>query len=460
MTTIDFATFDKFGRKDFADRLTKVITAFYPFYSEAFVLSLNARFGSGKTTFLKMWQNQLEEDDKLFKVVYINAWETDFDDEPIIPIISALLDSLDTKEKPLKTNLKKALGTLALYTNGVIDHVTGINVIEGSEKAGKAVEAQDLEKAGEEIFKEYSFKKDAYKQLRDALSNYVSKLDNKPLIVLVDELDRARPNYSVKFLEAIKHIFSVKGICFVLAVDKGQLEQSVRQIYGGVDFENYYRRFITREAQLPELKNIDLIPFIQQLSKDFFDEKTSNGINFAFNKQSQNEVINFIESTCKKFDFAPREIESLFRMFTQIMAVSTVGKTALESWISMTVLMIAISIKSPDLYKKLGLTKVSPKALYEYLSSIYSNDRTALYVYQLALSFNMHGEDNESGNLKEILATYALINGLIGSEINETQREQILQDLRRQVSTWPRYPTRPMFQELYEHIENWREFLS
>jgi len=55
-----FDSFDKFNRKPFAERLTRVLTKFYPFYDEAFVLSLNARFGSGKTTFLKMWKHDLE----------------------------------------------------------------------------------------------------------------------------------------------------------------------------------------------------------------------------------------------------------------------------------------------------------------------------------------------------------------------------------------------------------------
>jgi hypothetical protein len=77
---ITFDDFDKFQRKDFADRLTTVISTFYPFHDEVFVLSLNAKFGNGKTTFLKMWQHQLEQTG--YQTIFINAWETDFDDEP------------------------------------------------------------------------------------------------------------------------------------------------------------------------------------------------------------------------------------------------------------------------------------------------------------------------------------------------------------------------------------------
>ncbi|MCA9465118.1 MAG: hypothetical protein KC643_06695 [Nitrospira sp.] len=70
---LTFQSFDKFQRKQFADRLTTVIAKFYLFHDEAFALSLNAKFGSGKTTFLKMWQNQLKEDD--FTVMdFLRIW--------------------------------------------------------------------------------------------------------------------------------------------------------------------------------------------------------------------------------------------------------------------------------------------------------------------------------------------------------------------------------------------------
>ena len=120
MVTMTFQDFDKFDRKPFAERLTKVVTTFYPFYSEAFVLSLNAKFGSGKTTFLKMWQSYLQAEHKI-EVLYINAWATDYDDAPILPITSALLDHVAPTgaSKDLKKSLRQVLGTLAL---------TGINV--------------------------------------------------------------------------------------------------------------------------------------------------------------------------------------------------------------------------------------------------------------------------------------------------------------------------------------------
>lgn len=100
-----FDGYDKFNRKEFADKLTKTIKTFYPFYDDAFVLSLNAKFGSGKTTFLEMWKHDLEREKHNMEVIYINAWKSDFDDEPIVPIISSILKHI-TSNSTLSEEMK------------------------------------------------------------------------------------------------------------------------------------------------------------------------------------------------------------------------------------------------------------------------------------------------------------------------------------------------------------------
>ena len=52
--------------------------------------------------------------------------------------------------------------------------------------------------------------------------------ENRPLMVMIDELDRCRPSYAVELLEVAKHLFSVDRIVFVLAVNCDQLAHSVK----------------------------------------------------------------------------------------------------------------------------------------------------------------------------------------------------------------------------------------
>ena len=95
-------------------------------------------------------------------------------------------------------------------------------------------------------------KKALFDKLNKSLADCVEELKEKPLVIMVDELDRARPDYAVKFLETLKHFFQTKGIVFILAVDKAHLESSVKSLYGSdINFPEYYRKFVHRNVSLP-----------------------------------------------------------------------------------------------------------------------------------------------------------------------------------------------------------------
>jgi len=73
-----------------------------------------------------------------------------------------------------------------------------------------------------------------------------------PLVFFVDELDRCRPSYAIEFLEMAKHLFSVQGTVFVLAINAAQLANAIRALYGEkFDAERYLRRFVDVQLDLP-----------------------------------------------------------------------------------------------------------------------------------------------------------------------------------------------------------------
>ena len=75
----------------------------------------------------------------------------------------------------------------------------------------------------------------------------------KPLVIVIDELDRCRPTYAVSLIEKIKHLFSAKNIVFVLVLNLQQLEESIKGIYGqNIDAHTYLQKFINIETTLPK----------------------------------------------------------------------------------------------------------------------------------------------------------------------------------------------------------------
>ena len=109
--------------------------------------------------------------------------------------------------------------------------------------------------AFENEVEEYDKKKKSVSDFRQSLSEFIANTnERKPLIFIIDELDRCRPNYAVSVLEQIKHFFSVSNIVFVLSIDKEQLGNAIKGVYGSdnIDSNEYLRRFIDLEYSIPE----------------------------------------------------------------------------------------------------------------------------------------------------------------------------------------------------------------
>jgi hypothetical protein len=246
----------------------KILTQFVARLEEPFVLAVDSPWGSGKTTFLKMWLQFLKNQG--FPCLYFNAWQNDFSDSALISLIGEIGDAIkklrlgkeqttaaqQAFEKAKKTGAalaKTALpAAIKLATAGVLDI--------------SAIKVEDIANLAEELTKQqiekYQSAKKTIAHFRKELADLVSVIRQKsgdqkakPIIFVIDELDRCRPPYALELLEKIKHLFSVEGLVFVLAIDRQQLGESVKCLYGqGLDADNYLRRFIDLEYRLPAAK--------------------------------------------------------------------------------------------------------------------------------------------------------------------------------------------------------------
>jgi predicted KAP-like P-loop ATPase len=94
----------------------------------------------------------------------------------------------------------------------------------------------------EEEISKYTDKKQSLSSFKKELKKFIDEeCDGKPLVFIIDELDRCKPDYAVNVLECIKHFFSVEGIVFVLSIDKEQLCNAVKGFYGSdsIDSSSY-----------------------------------------------------------------------------------------------------------------------------------------------------------------------------------------------------------------------------
>lgn len=238
----------KLDRKKYANVLTDLVGGF----GTGFVLAINSEWGTGKTTFVKMWRQDLQNAG--FETLYFNAWENDFESNPLVAIMSELKSLSKNKTVKFKSLVQKgavltknlAPAVIRALANRYIDQQT---LLDGLENASKAV-AEILEKEIEA----FANRKRELGDFRKDLESFLNRgVGDKPVIFFIDELDRCRPSYAVEVLEHMKHFFAVNGIVFVLAIDKEQLGHAVRGVYGSerLNADEYLRRFIDLEYSIP-----------------------------------------------------------------------------------------------------------------------------------------------------------------------------------------------------------------
>lgn len=245
---------DLLGRKEPAEILTHLVGSI----EGPCVLAVDAAWGAGKTTFLRIWSQHLRNQG--FPVVEFNAWETDHSGDPFVALSSELTEGLqECKDEPLAQKIdetKKAAkevfrravpGAIRVATAGILD-------------VGPLMEkevGQALASYAKVRLSEYQEAQKSVNTFRNVLQDMAGTLSeahvNRPLIVVIDELDRCRPSYAVELLEVAKHLFSVENIVFVLAVNRSELGHSINALYGSeFDAEGYLRRFFDVDFRLPK----------------------------------------------------------------------------------------------------------------------------------------------------------------------------------------------------------------
>ncbi|MBW4966160.1 KAP family NTPase [Pseudoalteromonas sp. CR1] len=246
-----------------------------------YVLNLNAEWGAGKTYFLKRWSQELIVN---YPVVYIDAWQQDYSDDPFLTVIAGIIKQLQLQAK---FNIKIPKSAVSMFkavapaiAQGLTKKISGIDLDElhtllfsddeidteqkqSSNKPSGSDFSPAVKALAQNLIKDHEAKNKSIEVIKSKLADWVSKFEKQegkslPIFIFIDELDRCRPSYAVEMLETIKHIFDVKGIVFVVATDTEQLQHTIKSIYGeGFDAKIYLGRFFNSRYSLkrPVLKD-------------------------------------------------------------------------------------------------------------------------------------------------------------------------------------------------------------
>lgn len=237
---------DAIGRRTQAERLTRLVERI----EGPCVIALDAPYGAGKTTFLRMWAQKLRNEG--FRVAEFNAWTSDFDGKPFNALAAQIVDAIDDADSDNAVNkavdkLKGALVKVAAFAPMISLAMPEVAVDLDS---ANFVSAANVRLPIDALRSKSKEKEKSIQDIRDALAEYTDKKGR--LVVLIDELDRCRPPYAIETLEVAKHIFNADGVVFALGLHRQQLTASIKAVYGqDFDAVGYLERFFDLSASLP-----------------------------------------------------------------------------------------------------------------------------------------------------------------------------------------------------------------
>ena len=301
---------DKLNRKDSIEDLSKLIIS----STEPLVLSINASWGSGKTTFVKLWQTYLKKKCGV-NSIYFSAWEDDFSKEPLISILGEMNNYIE-KNFNVNTAVPKGFKKALNLTGKVLKRGVPI-VIKGATAglidAPQIVEytiAAISEESVKTLIENYSDDKNVLIKFKEAIEKVLNEMDEeKSFVIFIDELDRCRPLYSIELLERIKHVFGIKKLIFVLSIDKSQLCESIKSQYGNINANSYLKRFIDLEYTL---SNPTINQFCDYLYERFEIDKILQSKAIEIKDREEWHHLTAIKKLANAFKLQLRDMEQIF----------------------------------------------------------------------------------------------------------------------------------------------------
>ena len=244
-------------------------------------LALDGEWGAGKSWFVQHFIKQLSNNDH--KVIYLDAFIHDYIEDPFLILATEISNITEEEQVSVKATLKTtavnayhallpnlpmllfhltlALSGAGMFAKGLSDAINDVKENSGdfgekcAELMGEQVKAHLEEKVDN-----YENEKQSLTYFKQELEKVTSQLEH-PLVFVIDELDRCKPEFSIRLIERIKHFFDTPNIVFILVMHKAQLTESIDSYYGFKTKNIYLEKFIDFTVQLNTEHHLESINY-------------------------------------------------------------------------------------------------------------------------------------------------------------------------------------------------------
>lgn len=330
------------------------------------VIALDDKWGSGKTYFLKRWVTaHAKENGGQAVTVYFDAFESDYLSDPLVAITTAVSDRIPERAKSTVKKWRTVASKLAKPAFGIALSMATLGAKQYLDEIGDviadAASAEARDAAGQ-LWDAEKDRKDAMETFKKLLMELTESAEAQ-IIIVVDELDRCRPDYALSVLEVIKHFFTVPKVHFVLGVNGNALENSVRARYGAeIDAESYLRKFINVSFSLPRMVG-------PRGDQNVITNYANNlALEMKLPDSLANRCINLLSCVSKVNDVSLRDVGKILSKVALVPSDVSKG-TTLPGWVDTLCILIVASVIDPKLHKRLCTANASEDEIRNFLGA-------------------------------------------------------------------------------------------
>ena len=242
------------------------------------VFGIHGRWGEGKSTFIELMQQRIENRNK-YIIVNINPWEYNNSKEDFVKMfLISLFDSVKCylddeeagREDCIKGFLKAVLAPLKLSAE--------FRGIKAEYDVSKFTIESQKELIDEYVTSNFKMRKSIEKLLKSEV------LADRKIVVFIDDLDRCSWELVVNVLESIKLVLNSPNCIFFIGCDKEYLENALL-----VKYDKFVSYLCKRE-----LKNEEIYAIQRKFSKDYLEKIIQ--IPFNLPKLDKNAYVQYIKA--------------------------------------------------------------------------------------------------------------------------------------------------------------------
>ncbi len=383
---------DRLNRESFAKHLAKILVLKPK--DDCLTISLESEWGYGKTSVINLLKKYCKKDSRKPVIVEYNPWLAGKAEALIQDFLVQFSLQLNIPDRPKE--VFKAAKELLAYSK----LFNAMKFVPGAEPWASTVESvlNVASGAAKDISK---LKELDLLGRKEKVKSVLTEL-NRPIIVIIDDIDRLTPDEAFQVVRLVKAVADFPGTSFVLAFDPEYLIGALEK--HGINKSNQYiDKVVQLRMPLPLITHRDM----QELANIEFEKLSDKSLTDYF-EEDKERLKSLYHDHVKYVIRTPRELKKLFNHLRFVL-LQTEGEVSFTDLYALSLLVI----KAPSVYQHI---KANPAA---YVGKNFDDKLTIETAEEVVGKYEKEREssleacsDNDRGHIAEIVKTlFPLVGG-------------------------------------------------